>query len=136
MELVIDANILISALIRDSHTRHFLLLSGHSFSAPEYIFEEINSHIEEIKEKTFLSESDVKGILSNIMILGNIKVIPLAELYEYCDEAKRISPDIDDTAYFALALKQKCAIWSNDKELKEKQDIVKVYSSKEVLNIR
>ena len=45
-----------------------------------------------------------------------------------------ISPDEKDTAYFALALKLKCAIWSNDKKLKE-QDKVTVYNTGELMKL-
>ena len=47
---------------------------------------------------------------------------------------KKISPDINDTEYFALALKLKCSIWSNDKKLK-KQNKVKVYSTEEIVRV-
>ena len=56
MELVLDTNVLFSALIKDSRIRHFLLFSGHSFYTPEFVFEEINAHMDEIKEKTELLE--------------------------------------------------------------------------------
>src|SRR3989344_1462342 len=135
MELVLDANILFSALIRDSHTRHFLLFSGHSFYTPEFVFEEINNHMDEIKEKTMLSEPEIREILGNIIAFGGIKIIPLDELKSHRDEAKRISPDPDDSHYVALALKHRCAIWSNDKDLKEKQNAVKVYSSEDILKM-
>ncbi len=59
MDLVLDANVIISAIIRDSHVRHFLLLSGHSFYTPEFVFEEINDHMEKLKEKTGLSENKI-----------------------------------------------------------------------------
>src|SRR3989344_7053932 len=128
MEFVLDANVLISALIKDSHVRHFILLSGHSFYVPEFIFEEIKEHINEIKDKTMLHENQIIEILDQIMVLGNIKIIPLDDLKDFRESAENISPDIDDIHYVALALKLKCAIWSNDKELKQKQNIIKIYT--------
>ena len=44
-----------------------------------------------------------------------ITIIPLEEFSRYLDEAEKISPDPDDIIYFALALKLKCGLWSNDK---------------------
>jgi len=38
-------------------------------------------------------------------------------------------------AYSALALKLNCAIWSNDKELKEKQDVVKIDPTSELVRL-
>lgn len=136
MEFVIDANVLISALIRNSHVRHFLLFSGNSFYTPEFIFEEIKEHIEEIKQKSSLSEAEIKDLLDYILVISDIKIIPLDELKEYKNEAKRISPDPDDAHYIALALKLKCSIWSNDKELKDKQNSVNVYNSEEILMMK
>jgi predicted nucleic acid-binding protein len=60
-----------------------------------------------------------------------ITVIPQEEYETHIQEAKEISPDKRDAAYFALALKLRCAIWSNDKLLKE-QEAVKVFFTSEV----
>ena len=60
-----------------------------------------------------------------------IAIIPLEELVLYIDEAEKLTPDPDDMAYFALALKLNCAVWSNDKKLKE-QDKIKIYNTHEL----
>src|SRR3989338_6917355 len=104
MEFVLDANVIISAIIKDSHVRHFLLFSGNSFCTPEFVFEEINEHIREIKERSMLSEREIKELLRYITAFANIRVIPLVELQSYGHEAIRISPDPDDVHYVALAL--------------------------------
>ena len=135
MELVLDANILISAILKDSHTRHFLLLGKHSFFVPEFILNEISDHLEELEGKTFLSGDELKRILDEVILKANIGIISTDELKEYVLRAKEISPDVDDIPYLALALKLGCAIWSNDKDLKEKQNIVEVYNSQEVLTM-
>ena len=135
MELVLDTNILISAILKDSHTRHFLLLSKHSFFVPEFILNEISDHLEELEGKTFLLGDELKRILDEVILKANIGIISTDELKEQVLRAKEISPDVDDIPYLALALKLGCAIWSNDRELKEKQSIVIVYNSKEVLNM-
>ena len=75
MEIVLDANILFSALIKDSHIRHFLLLSSHTFYISEFTLEEINKHIDIIKEKTRLTENEIKDVLDYIIINSNIKII-------------------------------------------------------------
>lgn len=49
-------------------------------------------------------------------------------------KACKISPDLDDAVYFALAIKLNCPIWSNDKRLKQ-QNIVKVYSTHELARL-
>lgn len=55
MEIVVDANILMSALIKDSHTRKILILSNNTFYIPEFIFDEIQNHMSELVEKTKIS---------------------------------------------------------------------------------
>ena len=64
-----------------------------------------------------------------------IILIPMEELLPYVDEAKKISPDPDDVAYIALALKLKCAIWSQDRKLKDRQNKVQVYSTEDLIKM-
>lgn len=64
-----------------------------------------------------------------------IILVPLEELLPYLDEAEQISPDTDDVAYIALALKLKCAIWSQDRKLKERQNKVQVYSTEDLVKV-
>ena len=52
----------------------------------------------------------------------------------YVEEAEKLTPDPDDMAYFALALKLNCAIWSNDKKLKD-QNKIKIYNTHELSKI-
>ena len=65
------------------------------------------------------------------MINKIINIIPKEDFVDYIEEAEKISPDPNDIMYFALALKLKCGIWSNDKRLK-RQNKIKVYSTEEL----
>ncbi|MEK6899645.1 MAG: PIN domain-containing protein [Nanoarchaeota archaeon] len=123
MKLVVDANILFSALMRDSHTRHFLLFSGHALCTSEFVFEEIMEHIDEVSKKTSLSKQEAESLLKDIISLADISIVPLSEYKEFFRDAQKICPDFDDVHYFALALRLNCAIWSNDKKLKEQNNI-------------
>lgn len=135
MELVVDANILFSALIaREGLTRELIVSTQLSLFTPEYVLEEFNNHVSELSTKTCLPRNDVVKILTELISHSNLKVIPLAELKKTRSEAQHISPDPDDVHYFALALKQKCGIWSNDKKLKT-QDTVRVYSTKDLVKL-
>jgi len=62
-------------------------------------------------------------------------LIPKEEIVVYTAKAEEISPDKKDILYIALALKLNCAIWSNDKQLKEKQKEVHVFSTEELMNL-
>lgn len=133
MDLVVDANIIFAALIKDSFS-YYLLFSGrfHLFT-PEYVFTEFEKHKEEILEKTERTTEEFFRLLE--VLKRRIILVPLEELTTYVEEAEKISPDPADMAYFALALKYGCAIWSNDKALKEKQKVVPVYPTHELLRL-
>ncbi len=116
MDLVIDANILFAALIKDSFTSELLFQGRFHLYAPEFILEEFQSHKEEILKKTARSEEEFFRLLE--IFKRKIVLIPLQELISYLKDAEQISPDTKDIAYLALALRLHCPIWSNDKELK------------------
>ena len=50
MKIVIDSNVLFSALIKDSSTRKLILKYGGFFLFPSYIFEEMEKHKEQAVE--------------------------------------------------------------------------------------
>lgn len=131
MNIVVDANIIFSSLIKEGKTQEIMINLSLSLYAPEFLFEEIEKHKEMILEKTRRSEEQLKAIMS--LIKQIITVVPKEKLEDFMGQAKQISPDPDDVAYIALALKLKCQIWSNDKSLKQKQDAVEVYSTDELM---
>ena len=128
MELVVDANVLFAAFIKESHTRHLLLNSGCNLFIPDFFFEEFNKHQGALREKTGLSEDQLRDLMSQILVFGNIRTVSVSEYSAFLEKAKMFSLDIADVPYFALALKLGCAIWSNDKKLQE-QKVVKVQTT-------
>ena len=134
MELILDANVLFAALIKDSHTRDMILNSGWTFYAPEFLLDEFRKHASELSEKTGLSEEELNSLLDEFITTAEIIIIPFNEFKQFYKEAEEFSPDGDDAPYFALALKLQCAIWSNDAALK-KQDNVKLYSTEDIISI-
>ena len=132
MNLVVDANSVMSALIKEGKSAEILLSFSLNFYTPEYIFEEIEEHKEEILEKTHRTKDEFDSILMDIKEV--IAVIPKEDFEDYIVEAEKISPDSDDVMYFALALKLNCGIWSSDKKLKE-QTKIKVYSTGDLIRL-
>lgn len=130
MDLVIDANILFAALIKKSGTSDMLF--KHKLYAPEFIFVEFKKYKDELKEKTHRNEEDFNELFD--IFERTVVLIPKEEIETFITKAEKISPDQKDTSYLALALKLNCAIWSNDKPLKEKQKEVKVFSTSELIN--
>ena len=131
MDLVIDANILFAALIKNSGTSEILF--KHTLFAPEFIFLEFRKYKDELKSKTHRSEDDFNEFFD--IFERTITLIPKEEIDPFMSRAEKISPDPKDVQYVALALKQNCAIWSNDKPLKEKQKEIKVFSTTELINL-
>jgi predicted nucleic acid-binding protein len=130
MELVIDANILFSALIKDSFTSELLFEEELKLYTPEFIIDEFNKHEDLILQKTCRTREQFIEIMHCLKEV--IKTIPEEGFSTSIKEAESISPDKDDVMYFALALKMKCGIWSNDKRLKE-QSKLRVYSTKDIV---
>lgn len=129
MDLVVDANILFAALIKNSFSYNFLFNEKFRLFTPEYIFTELEKHKEELLDKTEKTTEEFFRFLE--ILKRRIVLVPLEELTPYISEAEKLTPDPDDIAYFALALKLNCAIWSNDKKLKE-QNKIKIYHTHEL----
>ena len=132
MQLVVDANVLFSALIKSGATRRILLLSEHDLYAPEFMVEEFKKHLLELQKKTHLPKDKLAQYLETLLKLTEIKLVPFKEFKHKQELAAKISPDKDDIAYLALALYLQCRLWSQDKQLK-KQNKVKVVTTKELL---
>lgn len=105
--------------------------SLHLF-APEFIFEEFNKYKDLITKKTGRSENEFIKLIE--ILKKRIKTIPNEETEKFIGRAKEICPDKKDVDYFAIAMKLNCALWSNDKELKN-QNIIPVYSTSELLKL-
>ena len=129
--LVIDANILFSALIKNSLVAKIIFEEDIIPTAPEFVIEEFLKYGYLIVKKTSRTREDFIKIMH--MLKDIIRVVPKEEYSKFIGEAEKFSPDEKDVMYLALALKLKCAIWSNDKKLKQ-QDRIKVYSTEELRN--
>lgn len=130
MDLVIDANILFSVLIKEGKTEELIFLEDINLFAPEFIFEEFEKYKEAILEKTERNQEEFERLIS--ILKKKIKLVSNKETEFFLYKAKEISPDEKDVDYFALALKLKCPIWSNDKNIKN-QSVVKIYSTEELI---
>lgn len=112
VKLIIDANILFAALIKESTTADLLCRKNMQFYTPQFIYEEFMLHKEEILQKThrenvFFFLADMEKILH----MAN----PDRKSFE---QAQKIATDPKDTAYIALSIQLNHPIWSNDKRLK------------------
>jgi predicted nucleic acid-binding protein len=130
VKLVVDANVLFSALIKDSGTRRLFFEERLEIYAPEYLFEEFAEHREEIIQKAHRSEAEFWEVMD--ILKSRISVVPVSEFEKFMERAQKVSPDKDDAVYFAVAFAVEGAIWSNDGNLKG-QKAVQVLSTEEIV---
>jgi putative PIN family toxin of toxin-antitoxin system len=134
MEVIIDANIFIAALLKKGATRKLLLNDELVLYTPEYVIEEIFDHLQEFETKSHLSRISLEELVKVLIIESKMNIIPKDELRPFIKKADEITPDPDDVMYFAAALKQNIGIWSNDKEMK-KQKVINVYSTNDLIKL-
>ena len=131
MKLVVDANVLFAALIKEGSTAELLISDKLQLFAPEFLFTEFSKYEELILKKTHRSKKEFKQFLK--LLKEQITVVPKKEITPFIDIAESISPDPKDTIYLALAFALKSNIWSNDKILKQDQEKITVYSTEELI---
>jgi len=102
MDLVVDANVLFAALIRNNRTADLMFKEEIHLFAPEFLLEELMEHKDEVLKKTDRSYEDYIRFI-NIM-KHTITFYPNNDFRKYLKRASLITPDPDDTEYVALAL--------------------------------
>jgi predicted nucleic acid-binding protein len=133
MIIIIDVNVFLSALIKDSATREILLTYDQEFCFPERSFQKIRKYKSLIQEKSGLSNLDFLKLFHSLVKF--IRIIPDEELLDHWDEAMEIMGHIDkeDATFIAAALSQNNAIiWSDDKHF-ENQDKVFTLKTKDLV---
>ncbi|HLC31221.1 MAG TPA: PIN domain-containing protein [Candidatus Nanoarchaeia archaeon] len=135
MNLIIDSNILIAAIIRNSITRKLLFDKRFFYFAPSLILEETNKYNSMIKEKTQFSDEEYLFLINSL--LKNITIFQTEKLVPYKEEAYNIIKEIDenDALFIATALAIPDSIlWSEDRRL-GKQTKVRVITTSELLDL-
>lgn len=121
MNLILDSNIIISALISPNGIIPNVLfnkLKKVSFFAPNFLFHEILNKQEKIITITGYKNEDFFELL--YLLTKKIDFIDESLISEeYLQKACKLTVDIDpkDTFYVALALQMKLKIWTGDKKL-------------------
>jgi len=122
-------------LIKDSLTRKIILEYEDRFLFPEFIFEEMEEHKVELREKCALDDTSFDALLT--LILNKVTIVPNKSLTSFRDEALRLVKGIDedDAIFVACALAYNDSyIWSDDKRLKIVKK-VRVLNTKEIMDI-
>ena len=105
LKLVLDTNIIISALIKETSIIRDILVSNKiEFITPEFVLGEIEKHKEEIQIKSGLSEIEFYFTLG--YLLRSVKIIKKEYFSKNLQKAKKIMKDIDiyDSEFLALAM--------------------------------
>ena len=126
MRLVIDANVVFAALIRRGKTTEIIFHEKSELYAPDKLLEEIYKYKELILRKSSLDEDEFIQVLTRLQ--KKITMIPQSHFIHYLDLASRISPDVKDSEYIALALELGIPLWTNDKELKKQQLVPVIFT--------
>jgi predicted nucleic acid-binding protein len=133
--IIIDSNVLFSALLKDSLTRKIILEYDGFFLFPSFIFEETEKYKVELLRKSKMKKKDFELLLW--LLLQKVKIIETESLIPYEKEAYELVKDIDvnDTIFFACALAYPNSIvWSDDKKLKN-QTKIKVVNTSEIYSL-
>jgi predicted nucleic acid-binding protein len=132
VRLVLDTNILIAALARDSVTRELLCRPGIECLVPDIVFSEIEAHRRELLRKSGLSAAAFDTVLSGLK--SRLVPVPASRIL-HRTLAWRIMAAIDvkDAPFIALALSFDCdGIWSQDRHF-ERQRVVRVWKTEDIL---
>lgn len=116
MRLVLDTNILIAALIKDSLTREILFLPGFEFLLPEYALEEVNRHRAKIARHSLLKSGEIDLLIS--LLMESVAVVPAERIIPHLKAAEALigATDPGDVPFVALAMAtENDGIWSNDR---------------------
>lgn len=133
MKLVIDANVVISALIADSKTRELIVTLEPDLLTPAFVYDEIENYEELIVEKSGMESDRVAQFID--LLFQYIEVVPADDFYPSIDSADEAigDTDPDDVLYLACAVACDAAIWSDDSDFNE-QDLVETYSTSDVID--
>ena len=122
MKVIVDTNIIFSALLREDNKYANTLIKNadnHDFFAVYYTIVELFKHKERITKFSKLSDNDVLEVLyellKHIQII-NDDIISVASWKQAMNLAHDV--DIKDVPNIALTIELEGKLWTNDAELK------------------
>jgi predicted nucleic acid-binding protein len=129
---IVDTNILFS-FFRDNPVRQVILnqdLLGIRLVTPGFSTDELRNNKDALIKYSKLSETEIESLIN--LMESFVEIMPMGFFQEFKDEGIKVSPDPKDAPFFALALKLKGSIWSNEPRLK-RQSKVRVLSTRDLL---
>lgn len=121
--LVGDANVLLSAFLRDGVTRELLLHAPLELYAPSWLRYEVERNLLQIAEQKDLEERTVRVLMDQAM--KRIQEVPEAVLAQHSERAlKRCEQSgHKDAPYVACALAVEADLWTQDRKLAKEAGI-------------
>jgi predicted nucleic acid-binding protein len=116
--VVVDASVLIAALLKDGTVRDALLRTVDvAFSAPAYLREEVGRHISRIASRSRVPQETVRVLIEDF--LSVFELVPPGAYAAWMVPAgklSRLAGAIEDAEYVALALALHAPIWTLDRD--------------------
>ena len=121
MNIVVDTNIVFSALINSRSTIPEIIVTPYSnfrFYTSEYLFDELEEHKNKLQKASKLSEKEINRTKTELFKYINtisLEIIPT----EIWQQAKDLTFDIDpdDIPFVALSIYLDAYLWTGDKIL-------------------
>jgi len=137
MKIVLDSNILFSALISGKEF-YVDILKALKIYVPDFIFAEISKYEDTIIKKTKMGKEFsffIKELFSEITVIPRLAISKknYKKALALCDEI-----DPKDTPYLALSLELNIPLWTNDKKLIQgliKKGYTKIITTEEIFKL-
>ena len=130
MLLVVDANVLLSALIRpEGLTRKLFADLRLQLKAPAHLLAEFTLHAAEARGKSGLTTAEFTAAAQTIW--SRIETVPDEDAAPFLKPASTLIKDGKDWLYLASALACNAEIWSNDRHFKA-QGRVRTWTTQEL----
>lgn len=129
---MVDANILMGAMIRDGTTRHLLFTAHLDLHAPETLWDELGRNRPYLVRKSGATDAAYQLLLDQLK--ARIKSVPTDVLRATLEDGLgRLAPkDKLDAPYLAAAIAVGGTLWSHDKRLSRSAGIPNV-TTREVM---
>lgn len=115
--VVVDASVLIAALMSDGRARRVLVHAPCAFYVPPHILDQAYRHLGAIAKRARLPKHSVKSVMDELF--DRIEVVPAALFSPFLEDAKKRTRSADaegDEHYVALADALDAPIWTYDND--------------------
>jgi len=132
--IVVDASVLVAALMADGRARHALTHTEAFLYVPPRIFEEVEAHAAEIAGRAGVPEAIVRGLIEELA--QHLDEVPSALIEPWLPEARERVAAAEaegDEDYVALAIALDAEVWTYDHDFERIEGILTI-STKDVLD--